>query len=270
MTISPTRQSFARAKLPRTRQSALILALIAGIFASAANAQVLVTDTVAISAAEEGFKSQLAQTISQYTKQGLQYTKQIAQYQMQIQQYEQMVMRVHGLGKNISLSPSNLKRIEEPEISGLVDQGCPSPDGRSVVGQLVTSIASSFRSTDAITSSQQKICANIVMLQVDKYNRSVEIINQLNKFGGTLNKLNDLANAVNNVGNANNTSAQAGALSATLAKSMHEWKLAIQGDDNLIKALSSQQAILARVALNGKPGIVGEVIQGAAFAKEFH
>ncbi len=270
MTNSLIRPMFARVKLPRARQSALLLAVLAAVFASASQAQVLVTDTVAISAAEEGFKSQLAQSIAHYTRQGLELQKQIAQYQMQIQQYQQLVMRAQGLGTNISLTRSEVQRIEGAQVGELIDAGCPSVgSGRSVVGQLVTSIATSFRPTDPIIGSQQQICANIVMLQVDKYNRSVEIINQLNKLGGTLDKLNEMANAIDNVGNANNASAQAGAVSTTLSKSMSDWELAIKGDDNLIDALSKQQAILAKIALNGKPDFLGQVIQGAAFAKAF-
>lgn len=244
------------------RIGALTLAVIASLFAGASSAQVLVTDTAAISTAEEGYKSQLAKTVEQYTKQ-------LDQYRTQIQQYEQMVMQVQGLGTNISLGSSNLQRVEDAETAKLVDQRCPSPDGGSVIGNLVTTMASSFAASDRIVDSQQKICANIVMLQVDKYNRSVDVINELNKYGGTVQKLNMLANAVNNVGNASNAAAQAQTVSATMAKKVSDWQLAIQGDDNLIKALNDQQGILASVALNGKPGIGGQLIQGAAFALAF-
>jgi hypothetical protein len=246
------------------RQVALAVALL-GIFAGTAHAQVLVTDNAAISTNQEGFKSQLAQTVEQYTKQGMQYAKQLQQYETQLQQYEQMVMKVQGLGTNISITPNNLQQINDP--SALIAQNCPGSSGGSVVGSVVTSIASAFSPGDSITKSQQTICAKIVTLQVDKYNKTVIILNDLNTYGGTLQQLNDLANQVTNVGNASNTTSQAETVSATMARSMSDWQTSIAGDDALISSLNQQQQVLAKVALNGSP--LGNVVQGAAFALAF-
>lgn len=246
------------------RQITLTAALLS-LFAGTVHAQVLVTDSTAISTSQEGFKSQLAQTVEQYTKQGMQYAKQLEQYETQLQQYEQLVMKVQGLGTNVSIIPNHLQQINDP--AALIAQNCPGPSGGSVVGSVVTSIASAFSPGDSITKSQQTICANIVTLQVDKYNKTVIILNELNKFGGTLQQLNDLANQVNNVGNASNTTTQAETISATMARSMSDWQTSVAGDDRLIEALNQQQQILAKVALNGSP--LGNVVQGGAFALAF-
>jgi hypothetical protein len=266
MTNSPIRSAPLRTTLQLIRKTVLALALIAGVFASGVQAQVLVTDTAAISTSEEGFKSQLAQSVEQYTKQGMQYAKQLQQYETQLQQYQQLVMKVQGLGTTVSISPNNLQQISD--ASALIAQNCPGPAGSSIVGSMVTSIASAFSPGDPITKSQQMICARIVTLQVDKYNKTVIILSELNKYGGTLQQLNDLANQVTNVGNASNTTSQAETVSTTMARSMHDWQTSIAGDDALISALNDQQQILAKAALNGH-NMLGDVVQAAAFAKAF-
>lgn len=246
------------------RRAVAAAALAVSLACGTVSAQVLVaspTITAGITASNH------ADSALSYARQGLEYAKQLEQYEVQLQQYEQMVMKVRGLGSNVSITPNNLQPINDP--ANLIAQNCPSSSGGSIVAGVVTSIASAFSPGDSITKSQQTICAKIVTLQVDKYNKTVIILNELNKYGGTLQQLNDLANEVTNVGNASNTITQAETVSATMARSMSDWQTAVAGDDAIIKALKEQQEILAKVALNGHPTVLGDVVQAAAFAKAF-
>lgn len=265
MPTSSLHSILAHGRLPSAGRSALSLALVACMFVSAAQAQVLVTDSAAISASQEGFKSQLVQTVEQYTKQGMQYAKQVQEYEMQLQQYQQLVMKVEGLGTDVSIIPTHLQAISDP--AALISQNCPGPSSGSVVSSVVSSIASAFLPGDPIAKSQQQICAKIATLQVDKYNKTVIILNDLNTYGGSLQKLNDLANHITNVGNASNTTSQAETISVTMARSMHDWKISVAADEALIDALENQQKILAKVALRGSQ--LGNVVQAAAFATAF-
>ena len=254
--LAPRRSSSRKAAV------ALAIALVLVLGCNTAGAQVLVaspTITAGITASNH------ADSALSYARQGLEYAKQLEQYEVQLQQYEQMVMKVRGLGSNVSIIPNNLQPINDP--ASLIAQNCPNASGSSIVAGVVTSIASAFSPGDSITKSQQTICAKIVTLQVDKYNKTVIILNELNKYGGTLQQLNDLANQVTNVGNASNTTSQAETVSATMARSMSDWQTSIAGDDALISSLNQQQQILAKVALNGSP--LGNVVQGAAFALAF-
>lgn len=235
-----------------------ILALTCAFAFSSVSAQVLVASPTITA-------SNHADAALSYARQGLEYAKQLQQYETQLLQYEQMIMKVKGLGTNVSIIPNRLQQINDP--STLIAQNCPGSSGSSVVGGIVTSIASAFSPADSITTSQQTICAKIVTLQVDKYNKTVIVLNELNQYGGTLQQLNDLANQITNVGNASNTTSQAETISATMARSMHDWETSVAGDDRLIEALNQQQQILAKVAMNGSP--LGNVVQGAAFALAF-
>jgi hypothetical protein len=115
-------------------------------------------------------------------------------------------------------------------------------------------------------ASQQQICASIVTLQVDEYNRTVFIVNQLNQYGTTLQKLNDLANTVNTMGTANGATTQVNTYAVTIAKGMNDWQTNIAGDEALIKALTSQQQILSHVAMKGSNSILGNVVQVGVLA----
>lgn len=242
-------------------QVALIVAML-GVAVDGARAQVLVTDTTAIAASEEGFKSQLAQSIAQYARQGLQYAKQLEQYYQQVEQYKQLLMTVKGLGTNISFSSAELEPIDDP--TSFIDRNCPSATGGSVIGSLVTSAVSAVTGQTPITTAQQQICANITMLQIDQYNRTVEIVNQLDQYGGTLQKLNNLANQVNSLGTTSGATTQAATVSATTAFAMQQWQAAITGDQAIIDALNKQQSMLAKAALNGENNPLGTVVQAVA------
>jgi hypothetical protein len=214
------------------------------LFAGAAvHAQVIVEDPTSIA------------------KQISQYATQLDQYRQEVQQYEQLLMTVQGLGTNISIMPNQLSRIDDP--TELINQNCPGTPG---VQGLIMSIASSISLNKPIVASQQQICASIVTLQVDEYNRTVFIVNQLNQYGTTLQKLNDLANTVNTMGTANGATTQVNTYAVTIAKGMNDWQTNIAGDEALIKALTSQQQILSHVAMKGSNSILGNVVQVGVLA----
>lgn len=244
---------------------ALVVAML-GVTAETAKAQVLVTDTTAIAASEEGFKSQLAQSVAEYSRQGMQYAKQLEQYQQQVEQYEQLLMTVKGLGTNISFTSNQLQLITNP--TELIDRNCPSVSGGSVSGTVVTSVASAVSPETPITVAQQQICANITMLQIDEYNRTVTILNKLDQYGGTLQKLNKLANEVKTLGTTSGATTQAINFSASTAYAMQHWRTAIAGDEAVIQALNQQQSILAKTALKGS-SVIGTVVQAAALKAAF-
>jgi hypothetical protein len=266
MTNSPIRPISARATLPRVRQTTLTLALIAGVFASGAQAQVLVTDATAISTAQEGFKSQLAQTVEQYTKQGMQYAKQIEQYQQQILQYEQILTSIQSLATGgITLTSGKLTPIND--ASNLIQQSCPGANGGGILGSMTSIVSSSFSSS--VTKNQQNICAQIVLAQVDKYNKTVKVVNDTQQFGQELQQITASLKKMTTQGDSDRVSANTAAHSEQLAWEMQDWQSQMKKDDAVIATLQQQQGILAKIALNGSNTILGNVVQAAAFAKAF-
>jgi hypothetical protein len=247
-------------------QIALTLTLL-GTLAGAVHAQVLVTDSTAISTTEEGFKSQLAQTVEQYTKQGLQYEKQLDQYKQQVQQYEQILTSIQNLATGgITLTSERLTPISD--ASNLIQQSCPGANGGGMLGNMTSIVTSSF--DNSITKNQQNICAQIVLAQVEKYNKTVKMINDTQQFGQELQQITASLSKVSTQGDSNKVAANTGAHSEQLVWEMQEWQSQVKKDDAIIATLQQQQSLLAKVALNGSNTILGNVVQAGAFAAAFH
>lgn len=237
--------------------------------AGSASAQVLVVSPTVSTAITSSNHADSALSYArqglQYAEQKLQYLQQKLQYVEQVKQYEQLLMTVKGLGTNISITPNTLTQITDP--SELVNQNCPGTSGTSVIGSALSSLSSAVSLNQPITQAQQKICANIVTLQIDEYNKTVIILNQMDQYGGTLQQLNKLANEVNSLGTTSGATTQAETLSATMAHSIQDWQTSVAGDDALIKSLQQQQQMLSKIALNGSNDILGNTVQAATFAK---
>jgi hypothetical protein len=229
------------------------LAFITIFFGSTVSAQVVVVNPTGEAKNVFGFAAQLAKTVSQL--------------QQEVAQYEQLLNTVEGLGTNISFTPNQLQPISD--YSSLIDQNCPSGTSGSIASSLVTSIASTISPTQSLAASQQQLCAQITMVQIDEYNKTVDIANQLGGLGGTLQKLNQLANEVNSLGTSAGATTQAETYTATVSSAMNDWQIKVAGDDKLIAALQQQQGILARVAMRGQNTPLGNVIQAGTLAAWF-
>ncbi|GAA0254495.1 hypothetical protein [Rhodanobacter caeni] len=266
MTNSPIPTLRARDMLLRVRLTALAL-LIAAVFGGGAHAQVLVTDSAAISTTEEGFKSQLAQTVEQYTKQGMQYAKQIEQYQTQLEQLHNILTKIQDLGTGISLVPKNLEKLTEDQSNQLVDQACPGAPPGAVVSGVISNLLGSTK--QPITVRQQLICRKIVLLQVDEYNIVAEALSQLNAQASTVQKLNDIVNSISTIGESNSATSQAQQYMAQLQTASDTWKKQIDADEAAIATLQQQQGVLAKVALNGSNTVLGHLVNAVALKAAF-
>ncbi|HWU77085.1 MAG TPA: hypothetical protein VN043_11340 [Rhodanobacter sp.] len=262
MTNSPTRPLPSRAL-----HGALVLTLFTSLFAGTTHAQVFVTDKLAIAGNQEGFKSQLAQTVSQYVRQGLQYEKQIQQYMTQVQQYQQILTSIQGLATGgIKLTGGQLQQITD--ASNLIQQSCPGAGGGGILGDMTSIVTSSF--SQSITTTQQNICAQIVLAQVHKYNATVKVVNDTQQFGQELQQITSKLGSMTSQGDSDRIAANASAHNDQIASEMVDWQSQMAKDDAIIATLQQQQGILARVALNGSNTILGNAVQATAFAAAFH
>lgn len=267
MTNSPARPMTSRPMLSQASLSALALALLAGFSTGNANAQVFVTDKLHIAASEEGFKSQLAQTVSQYVKQGLQYEKQIQQYLQQVQQYEQMLTSVTSLfSSGITLNSGELTPV--PDATSYIQASCPGASGGSILSDMASIVTSTF--TESITTQQQNICAQIVHTQIEKYNATVKVVNDTRQFGEQLQQLTTSLDKLTTQGDSEKATSNAAYQSSQIASEMVDWQSQMAKDDAIITTLQQQQGLLAQKALKGSNTILGNVVQAGAFAAAFN
>jgi ribosomal protein S7 len=251
---TPSSYKTSVAALWRRPRLVLSLMIAGSLFAGTVNAQVIVSDPIL-----EGTQS------SSLAKQVLQYSTEYSQYLEIVAQFNQLLMTVQSLGANIQLMPTQLQQVD---ASTFVDQACPGTTGGSPIGMLVSAIQS-ISPNQSITGAQQTICAEIVTLEVDEYNKTAVAMNQMNTMGGTLQKLNQLSSEVNSLGTAGGTTTQAEVFNSNMQTLMNQWRGAIAGDQTMIQSLQEQQAILSKIALMGSNTVLGNVVQATALKAAF-
>jgi len=227
MQRSTTRSNSGR-RAPRPL--ALVLTVAAAIIATGnIHAQVVVTDPT------EESTSSLAASFAKVTA-----------FAKQVQQYEQMLTSVVNLNMSSLIPNAPLQQISDP--SSLIQAKC-NGGSSGVVGALMTSLSSLI--SGQMDQSQKAICAQIVTTQVDKYNRTVTMMNQLNTYGSSLQTLQSSVSSFSNMGESSSTTTAAAGYSAQLQTEMSNWESQMKADDAIIKTLSDQQSILSQMALNG-------------------
>lgn len=231
---------------------ALVLAL--GLGPLGANAQVLVTNPPLQSANHSDFLAQLEKTISQYEKQ-------IQQYELQLQQYQQMLINIKNLGNQVPSFNNNLQHLD---ANAIALAQCGSAGGSSWFGSLVTSV---FAPTSPYAQSQQQICQNIVVIQVQKYNETADMLNRMNQYAALARNTESDRNGVGqtNNGDLSSNTNQVERNSSELALEMSNWQARMKAYDAEIGALQDTQSILANAAMYARtPDLLGTSVQAAA------
>jgi prefoldin subunit 5 len=113
---------------------------------------------------------------------------------------------------NLGLNPTGLKQLTAADKTNLVNDTCPGPNPLSGVMQAITQVLSNDANAN-IAQRQQAICQQIVQLQIDKYDRSVDMLNRINgggSYGSALSQiqgtLGALSAAIGGSGNGQNSS----------------------------------------------------------------
>lgn len=235
----------------------IALAIITTLVAGAAHAQsagILTSD----------IKSELEEHL-QTAKQIEQFAKQIQQYALQVQQYEQMLTKAMNLGTNFSIMPTAMQTMDPDP---LIQANCSSNTG-SIIGNFASQITTSLMS-QSVVKSQQQICAAIITTQVDKYNTTLQMMQQIQSNIPAVQKFTDLADNFSNLGESSSATTQINSYSGQLSTAMSNWKAHMDADDAYIASLQQMQGVLAKKALNGSNSILGDVVQAGTFATAFN
>ncbi|HWX65268.1 MAG TPA: hypothetical protein VNZ27_02465 [Rhodanobacter sp.] len=256
-TMSRKRQ--ARSSMRKTKW-AFSLALACGLFAGSVSAQWAVIDAGNIATNQQGFATQLAKTIDQYTTQ-------LKEYSTQLQQYEQMISSIQSMGNGISLAPNQLEKITDTD--SLIQGKCSGSAGvASVVSNVLNSMSSLM--TQSITQTQQMLCAQIVTQQVDKYNKTVDMLNKLNNYGTQFQQMEQMVQSVSTQADSGRASTQVEKYGQAVQTDMADWQAQMNVDDSVISTLQNQQSILGHIALKGSNSPLGNIVQAGTFAAAFH
>lgn len=262
MNNSSPHQTSSRISLRKTG-IALSFVLAFGLFSGSTQAQVIVSDPLL-----EGSGAAIDTTTGYaYVRQALQLEQEVQSAANTYAQLQNILMQAQSLGTNISLVSTPLTKITDP--SQIISSACPGASG-GLVGDALNAISSALNANASVATRQQIICSQIVVYQVDEYNKTVDALNAVGQLNTTtLSKLNNLISSVDTLGKTSNAQAQAAEISVNLSTAMHTWQTQISSDEEMISALQKQQSILAKVAMNGNPTILGTVIQASALKVAF-
>lgn len=232
----------------------IVLAIGLGLFAGGASAQWAVVDAGNIATNEQGFASQLAKTIEQYTTQ-------LKEYATQLQQYQQMLSSIQGLSSGMSLAPNTLQHAD---AGPLIQAKCASSSGSGIVGNVMSSLTSLL--SQPLSDSQQQLCVQITTTQVDKYNKTVDMLGKLHSYSDMFSQVEKVAQSISTVADAGRASNQAQDYNNALTTEMANWEAQMRADDSIIKTLEDQQSILSHIALNGSNNsVLGDALPNSIF-----
>jgi hypothetical protein len=217
--------------LPRLRKTglALFLASACGLFASAANAQWAVFDSTTNETALEGLANDLKELQAEYSE---------------------LTSAINGLTTGMSLVPNQLQQITDP--STLIQANCQSSSGSGLAGIAMNALSS--LNSQSITASQQQICVTIVTTQIDKYNKTVALLNDMGQYNNLFQQLQKVNAAANTLADSSNANNQTQVYTSAMNTEMSNWHAQMEADDAIISTLQQQQDMLSRVALNGGGG----------------
>jgi len=214
------------------------------------------------------------------------WASELVRWQQQLQAWGSAVSSIANIPFNLQFGLTNptLQKINDP--SSYAQKACPDPQGFAGAVNAVLENINSFINSDLSANpaqSQRKLCMIISLLKVDKYNRTVDMINRLSGPGGIndiLKKIDDLRNGLSTlsivIGGSGKKTADFASLSEQTQRSMlklgtemNDYKARVKATDDAINTLEQMQSTLAKIRLNGNQTGLGQVIQASAFAAAF-
>jgi hypothetical protein len=214
------------------------------------------------------------------------WVTELAKWEAQLQAWGTAVsnvMNVANFSLSFGLTNPTLGKINDP--ADYAKKACPDPQGfAGAVTAVLEDINSFFNSsmTANPAQSQRKLCMVISLLKVDKYNRTVDMMNRLSGPGGIndlLKKIDALRNGLTAFklpfvsGTTHTDLASVGEQTQRsmlkMGTEMNEYKARIKATDDAINTLEQMQSTLAKIRLNGTQTELGNIIQAGAFAAAF-
>jgi hypothetical protein len=250
------------------RRAALVMSLAVACTAmGSANAQVLVTDVPAETAAGT---TATASTAMQAFQAGAQYTNFVAQLTQLTSTLSSVISNPLGA---ILPSTNVMSELSPATTQQLIQGKCSSATSGGIVGGALQGLSSAVSAIDLggnIAQAQQQICGNIVYAQVDEYNATVDLYGQMPLLRNSMTQVQAMAQQINGImGNSTSSTSQTVALTQQEQHQISEWQTRVNLDENIIKTLNQQQSTLAAISLRGNPNILGDAVQAAALKAAF-
>lgn len=216
--------------------------------------------------------TQIGQDAANFAKTIAQYTKQITQYQAVLEHYRQQLVSLTQMNFSLPTMQNSYQEISQSDMQKLASNACPSANGSGLSGA-VTGLLQIFTpdANKSILENQQKICIQIQFRQMDKYNLTVKMLSRIQDYSSNMQSISgQLGQVGTSQGAMDGVKANIEANNLAMNTEMQLWNQQVQADDQIISYLHNQQAVQARIILNGSNTTLGNVVQAATFAAAFH
>jgi uncharacterized coiled-coil protein SlyX len=242
-------------KKPRVsaRKVAFALLFACGLFIGDVNAQWLTQDNSAI------FKS-----LEEYAKTAARWEQTLQNYQQQVAHYQQQLIELQNLNFQMRQLQNTFPKREDDW--GL-KESCPGATGISgLINGLIPKVLPAVG--DNVSETQQEICGMIVMAQNAKYNKTIDMLDDLvtaqNDYMAKIDAQRDDGGTSQGALAANDNETQR--FLARTSVNLQFWQTDMAAYDEYIASLKRQQAFQAKHAMEGSKDIVGQIVNAGALA----
>ncbi|KJV26031.1 hypothetical protein [Luteibacter yeojuensis] len=231
---------------------ALGLTVAAGFYAMPSRAQWIVEDPVAI-----------AKSVEEYANQLQRWLETAQHYRDQVQFWQDNLTALQSLQFDLLRTQQQFKKVSDDFG---VTEACPGASTSLLSGDITSALTSVVGNlTGDIASQQNAVCVMIRRTKNQRYNNTVDYLNQVTKQTDTLSKLASMR--LNLVGTSpGKTQAlqeDTGRFSVNVAQARDSWKTTDEQLAAQIAALQDKQGMLGRQMMNGKTEVLGTVINAA-------
>lgn len=237
------------AKTLPARQFGALAALAVAMTPLTAKAQWAVVESNPVTV-----QAHVANEVNTYTQKLQDY----AEYYEQGQRWLQQLTKIQNMIANFGM-PTNIA-FENIPANHMVGERC---GGGLTVGNLASAVGINLKG-DAI-QEQKKLCAQIVMLNNQKFNATIDFMRRTQPVMDKAIELMNLARTFSDSpGTIQGIQEQAVRYDLQYQQQEIQWRNQIAACDARISSLEAQQKILARTALRGSNNLVGTVVSTAA------
>lgn len=208
----------------------------------------------------------VADTVNEKTNAAMALFQKGEQYANAVAQLKQLMSTIQGLTTGMSLIPNTMQHAD---ANALVQINCTGATGTSLVGSLMNSLAATISPTQPIAVSQMQICAAIIATQVDKYNKTVDVLNELNSYSNMFGQVEAVGRSISTFADSGRANNQAANYSNALSTQMANWDSQMKADDAIIRTLEAQQSQLSKAVFGAHPDLLGEATQAAMLTAAF-
>ncbi|MGF6492869.1 cysteinyl-tRNA synthetase [Luteibacter sp. 621] len=229
---------------------AMSLTAGAGLYAIPTHAQWIVTDPTIIS-----------NDLEEFVKDAARWTETASHYASQVQFWENNLIKLKSLQYELLRTQQQFQEVDD---NFGVEERCPG--AALISGDITTTMTSAMSQlTGDIKAQQNAVCVLTQRTRNQRYNNTVKYLQQMTTQTGTLEQLTAVRLAVvgDSPGKLQGLQDDTARFGVNVAQARDSWKTTDEQLGAQIDALNEKQTTLAKQALDGKPTVLGTVVNAA-------